>query len=110
MNGNTREKWANRTAYAILALLLIAALTVTVIAIVSTVNQRKEPLPNEGEPSGEGEQNGEAQPPEQNGEQNPPAETPPEDTPPEQPPEDEKKPEAQVFVLPANGYVMREYT
>lgn len=110
MNNNTREKWANRTAYAILALLLIAALTVTVIAIVSTVNQRKESLPPDGEQNGDtssdGENNGNG---ETNGEQQPEQpETPPAD---EQPPkEEDKKPEAQVFVLPANGYVMREYT
>lgn len=110
MNNNTREKWANRTAYAILALLLIAALTVTVIAIVSTVNQRKEPLPPDGEQNGDtssdGENNGNG---ETNGEQQPEQpDTPPAD---EQPPkEEDKKPEAQVFVLPANGYVMREYT
>lgn len=111
MNNNTREKWANRTAYAILALLLIAALTVTVIAIVSTVNQRKEPLPPDdgqsGEVNGESGENGDGA---QNGDQPPQQqpEAPPVD---EQPPkEDEKKPDAQVFVLPAGGYVMREYT
>ena len=109
MNNNVKEKWANRTAYAILALLLIAALTVTVIAIVSTVNQRKEPLPEEGEnnlptdgePS-EGENGSQQTPPEN--------ENPTEGEGNAQPPEEEKKPDAQVFVLPANGYVMREYT
>jgi len=109
MNGNTKEKWLNRTAYAILALLLISALTVTVIAIVSTVNQRKEPLPNEGEQGDElpPEQNGEG---ETGGEEQPPnTETPPEEQKPDTPPVD-TKPETQVFVLPANGYVMKEYT
>ncbi len=109
MNNSMKEKWANRTAYAILALLLIAALTVTVIAIVSTVNQRKEPLPDgtaDGLPT-DGEPNGDSS----GGEQTPPEnETPPESESGTQPPEEEKKPEAQVFVLPANGYVMREYT
>ena len=53
MNDNMREKLANRTAYAILALLLIAALTVTVVAIVATVNQQEEPLLEDNEPNGE---------------------------------------------------------
>ena len=109
MNNSMKEKWANRTAYAILALLLIAALTVTVIAIVSTVNQRKEPLPDDtvdGLPTN-GEQNGDTSGDEQTPPEN---ETPPESESGTQPPEEEKKPDAQVFVLPANGYVMREYT
>ena len=104
MNNSMKEKWANRTAYAILAMLLVAALTVTVIAIVSTVNQRKEPLPDDeinGEPSEEVDQNGEAEPP---------ANDAPSDEANTQPPEEDIKPDVQVFVLPANGYVMREYT
>lgn len=112
MNDNMKEKWANRTAYAILALLLIAALTITVVAIVSTVNKRSEPLPNDSET---GEQQNNEQTPGEN--QEPPKEEPPVEEPPkedeskpESPPEDEKKPDAQVFVLPAEGYVMKEYS
>ena len=104
MNNSMKEKWANRTAYAILAMLLIAALTVTVVAITSTVNQRKEPLPDEevnGEPSEDTSQTDEPTPP--------PDDTPSDETN-TQPPEEEKKPDLQVFVLPTSGYVMREYT
>ena len=107
MNNSTREKWANRTAYAILALLLIAALTVTVVAIVSTVNQRKEPLPDEDENLPvNGEQNNGTE----NGEQEPPNEDIPSDGENVQPPAENTEPQKQVFVLPTSGYVMREYT
>lgn len=107
MNNSTREKWANRTAYAILALLLIAALTVTVVAIVSTVNQRKEPLPSEDDNLPvNGEQNNGTE----NGEQEPPSEEIPSDGENVQPPAEDTEPQKQVFVLPTSGYVMREYT
>ena len=107
MNNSTREKWANRTAYAILALLLIAALTVTVVAIVSTVNQRKEPLPSEDDNLPvNGEQNNGTE----NGEQEPPSEESPSDGENVQPPAEDTEPQKQVFVLPTSGYVMREYT
>ena len=102
-----KEKWANRTAYAILALLLVAALTVTVIAIVSTVNQRKEPLPDEDENLPvNGEQNNGTE----NGEQEPPNEDIPSDSENTPPPSEDNEPQKQVFVLPTSGYVMREYT
>ena len=109
MNNNMKEKWANRTAYAILALLLIAAVTVTVVAIVSTVNQRKEPLPEDPSPlppSDEvnGDNTGEENTDQTGGEQ---PEPPAEET---EKPETEKEPETQVFVLPAEGYVMKDYS
>ena len=133
MNDNMKEKIANRTAYAILALLLIAALTFTVIAIVSTVNQKKKPLPddtnetppadNSGEQAGEqnGDQNG-APSGEQSGNQNNDPNndqngSSSEDQTGDQnnnnqapPAEEDKKPDTQVFVLPAEGYVMREFS
>ena len=112
MNNNMKEKLANRTAYAILALLLIAAVTITVIAIVSTVNQRKEPFPEDtgtvppaDDVGGEDNGNGNGNTDQTGGEQTP--EPPSEET---QNPEDEKDPEAQVYVLPAEGYVMKDYS
>ena len=108
MNNDLKEKWANRTAYVILALLLVAALTVTVVAIVSTVNQRKEPLPNEDEENGETETNGENEP--SNDQLPPESESPTDNEANAQPPEEDTKPDLQVFVLPTSGYVMREYS
>ena len=109
MNNNMKEKLATRTAYAILALLLIAAVTVTVIAVVSTVNQRKEPLPEDPTPlppSDEvnGDTTGDETTDQTGGEQ---PEPPAEET---EKPETEKEPETQVFVLPAEGYVMKDYS
>lgn len=64
-NGNakvkSKEELANRMTYAILALLLVAVLTVTVIAIVATVNNRaEEPAGDENgdQTDAEGEGNG----------------------------------------------------
>ena len=113
MNDNSREKLATRTAYAILALLMVAALAVTVIAIVTTVNKRNDELPPD---DGSGEQGD--QPPE-NGENGEGGGSQPENNPPSDGGEQEgngsendeqKQPESQVFVLPSAGYVSKDYT
>ena len=58
MNENVKQKWANRSAYIILVLLLVTVLAVTVTAIVSTVSRRNDELiPPIDEPvNGEGDQ------------------------------------------------------
>ncbi|MBR2460434.1 MAG: M23 family metallopeptidase [Clostridia bacterium] len=108
MNDNAREKLATRTAYVILALLLVAALTVTVIAVVTTVSKRNEEPTPDSPPSGDELQ----PPPDQGNEGNNNGNTSPDtenrdDG--ENEGEGEKQPQAQVFVLPVNGYVSKEY-
>lgn len=65
MNENVKQKWANRSAYVILALLLITVLVVTITAIASTVAKRnEEPVPpidagQDGGQNGDGGSGGE---------------------------------------------------
>ena len=101
MNDKTKERLAQRSAYVVLSLLLVTVLTLTVIAIVATINQKPEELP-----------------PEDMDGQTPPVETPPDQseptiteptTPPEETPEESSKPTSPVYVLPTEGYVQKDY-
>ena len=113
MNDKTKEKLAARSAYAILALLLVAALTVTVIAIVTTVNKRNEELPNDNGDSSTEQPNPEP-PATDEGNSTPDGQEPDENTPPENgnnQPETPNPPEAQVFTAPSSGgYVSKDFT
>ncbi len=114
MNENVKQKWANRSAYIILALLLITVLVVTITAIASTVAKRNEPTPPiDAGQNGEGDQT----PPEdngQNGDTQP--NTPAEPSEPEKPSEDENdKPSdaeqnEKVYLTPCDGDIQKDYS
>lgn len=104
MNENVKEKLINRAVYVILAVLLITVLTLTVMAIVSTVSKRNEvpvdtlpeEIPNEPETP------------------TPPVtETPVEPEPGPKPPSDTTvtpEPEKPVYVSPCTGgYIQKGY-
>ena len=114
MNENVKQKWANRSAYIILALLLITVLVVTITAIASTVAKRNEPTPPiDAGQNGEGDQT----PPEdngQNGDTQP--NTPADPSEPEKPSEDENdKPSdaeqnEKEYLTPCDGEIQKNYS
>ena len=110
MNENVKQKWANRSAYIILVLLLVTVLAVTITAIVSTVSKRNDELiPPIDEPV-----IGDDVLPD-NGEGNNP-DTPAEPSEPEKPGEDETdkpsdtKPQEKVYLTPCDGDVQKGYS
>ena len=106
MNENTREKLINRAVYVILAALLITVLTLTVMAIVSTVSRRND-LPVDTLPEDTPTDETPAPPVEET----PPADetpTPPSDTPSDTPVTPE--PIKPTYVSPCDGgYVQKGY-
>jgi murein DD-endopeptidase MepM/ murein hydrolase activator NlpD len=106
MNGNIKEKLANRTVYIILALLLITVITVTIVAITATVSKRNE-LPTDVLPE-QGDNGGVT--PEQNLPDAPSDVTPEPDVPSDVTPEPET-PAKPVYVSPCgDGYIQKGYS
>ncbi len=117
MNENVKQKWANRSAYIILALLLITVLVVTITAIASSVAKRnEEPTPpiDEGL-NGDGGQDGSgAGGNEQGGNSDLPGGTPSEPSD-QKPSEDnnDKPSDAEqyekVYITPCDGEIQKDY-
>lgn len=129
-NGNTDneerdpgEALASRTAYVILALLLVAVLTVTIVAIAATVSKRNDAPPPEGDladgatdgttdgsggdPSGDEPSGGAA-----GGDEQPSTDGNGDPAPGESTDKGDDSPtvEPQVFVRPCSGYILKAYS
>lgn len=104
MNENTKEKLINRAVYIILAVLLVTVLTLTVIAIVSTVSKRNDlPVDNPPVEAPPNADSTDTVPDENNG-----GDTVP-DTPSD--PITEPEPEKPVYVSPCDGgYIQKIYS
>lgn len=99
MNENVKKKWAGRSTYIALALLLIAILTVTIIAIATTVAKNNEELPpiegNDPNGSGDDQQTG----------------TTPEDKDKDKDKDNENKPQPQpIYKAPCAGGLQKGYS
>lgn len=101
MNEKLKQKLANKTVYIILSVLMVAILTVTVIAIVSTASRRNSP-PIIEEPDN-------TAPPVSGNPDDPPVNGDPDDETPGDVDPDPEDP-IQVFVVPANGYIQKDYS
>lgn len=110
MNVNIKQKLAGKSAYIALAILLLAIILFTVLAIIAAVNARDEvtepPVINEiPDPDSSGDQQA-------NGNVNesdvPSAEDTPQDTPPAS--GDESAPAVPVYLAPCDGYIQKDYS
>ncbi len=115
-----KEVLANRVTYVILALLLVAVLTVTVVAIVATVSKRNDAPPDDGPDLSEGngdnsEPNGGDLPSSgddgnKGGDENNNGGTPGEADGNKDGDKDAPTVRPQVFVRPCNGYISKAYS